>query len=508
MTITTSTIVAPSAVLEPNTMLRRGDESGLDNINPTGTNDSTSEADSSVRRIVDKKIMSRSSRGRSITNVASYKDNDNSESEEDNDEDIEEDKSVIAFRHADTDIPPSQPLPDHVPSQIQMSLPDPNRPYFSVAHWQAYGHSYWIERGLHGIWYASLVMASVERALRDNEEMTEDVNLKVIINGWGTRNKAPYHPDLLPSWEEFVSTQMYNRSNLKTFRADEIGLPPSPFLEHKLVPMLRSQPKLYSLELRNCDLKSNDFTLISGFIQTNTSLSILDLSSNLIESDEVAECLSMAIANHAELSFVNLSSCGLGEGHDPIRLELVLNGCKKLKSLIIDGNLIHGASLRVVADFLTVTTELTVFSMDNYRSVYRWARKNRKNGIILEAIDVKALTRALKVNTSLRQLCLGRNGLRLPSFLKRLVIKNLTHLDLSGNEMRAPGAKVVAQFLSHNRNMTELNLADNQIPSAAASALGAALKRNTTLEHLDLSSNSFTDKCVPAFGKFKPILKY
>jgi Ran GTPase-activating protein (RanGAP) involved in mRNA processing and transport len=228
----------------------------------------------------------------------------------------------------------------------------------------------------------------------------------------------------------------------------------------------------------------------------------------VIESVEDANCLSTAIANHAELSFVNLSSCGLGEVHDPIRLELVLNGCKKLKSLIIDGNLIHGASLRVVADFLTVTTELTVFSMDNYRLVYRWARKNRKNGIILETDDVKALTRALKANTSLRQVCLGRNGLRLPSFMSKSVIKNLTHLDLSGNEMRAPGAKVVAQFLSHNRNMTELNLADNQIPSAAASALGAALKRNTTLEHLDLSSNSFTDKCVPAFGKFKPILKY
>ena len=107
MTITTSTIVAPTAVLEPNTMLRRGDESGLDNINPTGTNDSTSEADNSGRRSVDKKIMSRSSRGRSITNVASYKDNDNSESEEDNDEDIEDDKSLVSFRHADTDIPES-----------------------------------------------------------------------------------------------------------------------------------------------------------------------------------------------------------------------------------------------------------------------------------------------------------------------------------------------------------------------------------------------------------------
>jgi Leucine-rich repeat (LRR) protein len=269
--------------------------------------------------------------------------------------------------------------------------------------------------------------------------------LKVRITGWGTRNKAPYHPDLLPSWEEFVSSQVNNQSSLKTFQVDEIGLPPSPFLKHKLIPMLTSQPKLYSLELRNCDLEHNDFTAIAGFIQNNTSLSILDLSSNKIESVEVANCLSTAIANHAELSFVNLSMCGLGEvfGQDPIRLKAMLNGCKKLKSLIIDGNLIHGLSLRVVADFLTVTTELTVFSMDNFRYVYRWERKNRKNGIILELDDVKALTRALKANTSLRQLCLGRNSLMLPSFLKRSVIKNLTHLDLSANDMRAPGAKVV-----------------------------------------------------------------
>jgi hypothetical protein len=176
----------------------------------------------------------------------------------------------------------------------------------------------------------------------------------------------------------------------------------------------------------------------------------------------------------------------------------VLNGCKKLKSLIIDRNLIHGASLRVVADFLTVTKELTVFSMDNYRY------DRFGNIIILGADDVKVLSRALKANSSLRQVCLGRNGLRLPSFMKRSVIENLTILDLSGNDMRAPGARVVAQFLSQNRTLTELNLAYNQIPSTAASALGAALKRNTTLEYLDLSLNSFTDKCVPAFGKYKP----
>jgi Leucine-rich repeat (LRR) protein len=305
-------------------------------------------------------------------------------------------------------------------------MPDPNRPYFSDEHWHSYGNSYWVERGLYGNWHASRIMPEVERALRNNKSITDDVTLQVR-NRWGTL-KALYHPDLLPSWEEFVFTQMHNRCSLKTFRVDEIGLPPSPFLEHKLIPMLTSQPKLYSLELRNCDLKSNDFTAIAGFIQNNTSLSILDLSSNLIESVKDAGCLATAIANHAELSFVNLSSCGLGEGlgEDPTRLEVVLNGCKKLKSLIIDRNLIHGASLRVVANFLTVTKELTVFSMDNFR-YDRWTRENSN---ILGADDVKVLTRALKANTSLRQVCLGRNGLQLPSFVKRSVIENLTILDL------------------------------------------------------------------------------
>ena len=471
-------------------MLRKGDESG----------DSTSEADN-TQRLIGKKIINRSSRGRSITNVASYKDNDNSESEEDNDEDIEEDKSVVSFHHNDANVFPCQSHPVDA-LVIPLDAPDPNRPYLDFAHWYSYGQSYWRERG-HHYWDVSENLSKAEIALRNNKSITDDVTtvtMQIRHRDWSNR-KAPYHPDLLPSWEEFISTQMYNQSSLKTFRIDEIGLPPSPFLKHKLIPMLTSQPKLYSLELRNCDLEHNDFTAIAGFIQNNTSLSILDLSSNKIESVEVANCLSTAIANHAELSFVNLSMCGLGEafGQDPIRLKAMLNGCKKLKSLIIDGNLIHGLSLRVVADFLTVTTELTVFSMSNYRSAVstRWG-----NNIILGADDSKALSRALKANTSLRQLCLGRNGLSLPSFRSKSVIKNLTHLDLSGNDMRAPGAKVVAQFLSHNRTLTELNLANNQIPSTAASALGAALKRNTTLEHLDLSSNSFTDKCVPAFGKF------
>ena len=134
----------------------------------------------------------------------------------------------------------------------------------------------------------------------------------------------------------------------------------------------------------------------------------------------------MAIKNHKELSFVNLSGCILGSrggdggpdsgGPDSAVLERVLDGCKTLKSLIINNNLINeGRDFDAVKGFLTNNTTITVLSLED---------------VGLETTHVKKLCQALKKNTSLRHLSLGSNALSVPSFLpSRGFNDNLTHLD-------------------------------------------------------------------------------
>jgi Ran GTPase-activating protein (RanGAP) involved in mRNA processing and transport len=300
---------------------------------------------------------------------------------------------------------------------------------------------------------------------------------------------VPFHMDLLPYWEAFCEAHK-NRNKLKTFRVKNIFIPPSPFFEQNLMPIFTSAVNLTSLELRSCGLECCEIVLVASFVKRNSSLSILDLSSNKIDSVEAAQSLSLAIKSHAELCFVNLSHCSLGE--NPAVLNAVLDGCKGLKSLLIDDNGIfnvNGGCFAVV-EFLSSNAAITLFSMANNVNLLN----------VIGNDQVKMLSQSLKKNTSLRHLCLGLNRLSFPSFLtSRRVTENLTHLDLTANNIRTQGAKLVAQFLSQNRTLEELNLAYNSINSHSASSLGSALKQNTTLRHLNLSLNSLTDRPVPAF---------
>ena len=50
----------------------------------------------------------------------------------------------------------------------------------------------------------------------------------------------------------------------------------------------------------------------------------------------IAKSLAGAIKKHKELSFVNLSSCALGDNAKV--LAAVLSGCSGLKSLVLDNN--------------------------------------------------------------------------------------------------------------------------------------------------------------------------
>ena len=330
-------------------------------------------------------------------------------------------------------------------------------------------------------WYAN----NPENLLRAAGQEEEHIHLAKKCT-WGSRVID------LPSskWETFINDRT-NRNNLQTFRFESIILPPSPFLNEKLLPMLTNNAKLYSLELPYCDLGSDGIAHICSFLETNTSLCIIDLSSIKIESIEDANRLSMAIKNHKELSLVNLSGCYVGKGDeggpDSTVLERILDGCKTMKSLIIDKNQISkGRDFDAVKSFLADNTTITVLSLED---------------VGFETAHVKKLCQALKKNTSLRHLSLGSNTLSVPSFLpSRGFNDNLIHLDLSANGIRAQGASVVAEFLSKNHALMELSLACNKIPSAAAVVLGKALQRNSTLEHLDLTFNIFSNKCVPAFA--------
>lgn len=120
--------------------------------------------------------------------------------------------------------------------------------------------------------------------------------------------------------------------------------------------------------------------------------------------------------------------------------------------------------------------------------------------------NAKLLKQCLEKNATLEQLCLGSNSFGLSDRVLSTVLSGikssalLTHLDLSGNEIRRmPSVKLLAKYLSSkSQTLIELNLNNNSIPGKPAIIIMQALKKNTTLEHLSLRRNNITDQSVPA----------
>ena len=337
----------------------------------------------------------------------------------------------------------------------------------------------------------------------------EDQNSITLVSKYTPRfrqgikdSHIPYDAAILPRWEAFANS-VGGRKELEGIQIDNIALPPSPFLEKKLLPALSKNTNLLSLELSNCELDADGLKCIARYLQKNKVLATLDLSGNEFEDVRTPKSLASAI-KHSELSFVNLSKCKLGENVD--LLVVVLSGCIGLKSLVLDYNGINSKEgVAAVAKFIANNKTLTLFSM-------------HKNAMGDE--NVKALGDALQ-KSKVRELSLSSTKLNLPSIIaSKDVTKNLTHLDLSSkwwsdesrfsneirqfgrssqNKLKIPGVKVIAKFLKSNPALVELNLACTGIPSKAATQFASALKRNTNLQHLNLGHNSFNNNSVPSF---------
>ena len=353
------------------------------------------------------------------------------------------------------------------------------------------GVEYWKGRGFNNpTWTIGKQMERIQLVLHEKHEDT-GVEFNLIAEHPGTCYgsnrypdlRVPFHPDILPHWETFAEKQK-DRTELEGFHIHSIDLPPAPFFMDNFMPILNSSSAtLTSLQLRSCSLDTDDFGQVASLLSESTIITTLDILYNKIENMDLAKSLSGAISKHPKLCSANLSGCGIGASVDI--LSEVLDGCANLQNLFIDNNGIDTEGVVLVLGYLSGNENLTVFSMD---------------GNNLSPDDAKFVIRAMKKTSKVRHLSLGSNpAIHAPKFLDSSRFhNNITHLDMSGCGIKLPGAKLIANYLSHNPAVAELNLERNKLALASIKVLSDAMKVNTTLEHLNLNRNPITDRCVPA----------
>ena len=250
------------------------------------------------------------------------------------------------------------------------------------------GNGFWDTRGSGWVYRDAGNMERLERELNKQGQAKKEVSLVARRYEKVSHPTTYYHADLLPRWEAFVAAQMSNDDNdeqsndddlfddestnnessndvraLEQFSIVRVQLPPAPFFAQKLMPVINNNQTLTTLQLRGCDLVSKDIVPISRFIKNNSTLNTLDIEVKL-DSMRDTKSLSNAIKGHPELTFVNLSKCGLGA--DKKILKVVLDGVCNVKSLLLEGNDIgvgESDGLDLVGNFLTNNKNVTLFSI-------------------------------------------------------------------------------------------------------------------------------------------------
>ena len=299
-------------------------------------------------------------------------------------------------------------------------------------------------------------------------------------------NRIPFHNEILEHWQKFARVQANNE--LEVFEIADITLPPAPFFQNHIVPILQND-SLLRLDLINCGLESSEIRGIAEILKNCPTLTSLCLAQVKIVDIEDAKCLSSAMAKHIELFIVDLSQCGLGESDDI--LSTILKGCKKLNSLDLRRNGFSSTSLALIAKFVSTHKSLTSLNVG----------EEEGNKMEMDDKSVQLLSTAVEKNKTLEQICLACTNITLSTKAQRnLVLNNkLLHVDLSWSDLRSNGAKYIVKHVKRDPPLAMLNLRGCTLPNRSAEGLCNALKRNTNLAYLDIRDNNFNDGSVPFF---------
>ena len=200
----------------------------------------------------------------------------------------------------------------------------------------------------------------------------------------------PHHDLMLPHWKKLAKALEGRTSVEQQFLIQNNSLP-VPVLDI-VFPTLQTM-NLETLTLFTTELGNDGFLRLSTFLRQNTSLVFLNLGGDTITDMSVANTFSDAIKNHSNLHMIMLLDCSLSNGTDILRI--ILEGCTRLPSLVLDMNNLRSEAAVLLADFIRNNHLMDTLELEH---------NNFSND------DTLLLASALKYNTNLNKLNLQKNN--------------------------------------------------------------------------------------------------
>jgi Leucine-rich repeat (LRR) protein len=240
---------------------------------------------------------------------------------------------------------------------------------------------------------------------------------------------------------------------------------------------LAYRPMFTELGLRYCPLTRDEVGLLQLALRSIPSLQTLNLVSNNLGSDGLAE-LAPAFYHNTSIKELDISHNNLNDVESAEILRGILRSNKTITTLVLSGNHFGETTgaVECIADGLGSNS--TLLNIDLSRCFLR-------NG----GVSILAQTLGSR-NTTIKKLTLDDNFILSGAGVGALLdtSSHITDLDLQHNFIGNDGASLLARSLENNAlpNLTRLYLSDDSIGDDGFIALILALKQNTSLLQLDL----------------------
>ena len=269
--------------------------------------------------------------------------------------------------------------------------------------------------------------------------------------------------------------------------------------------------------LRLLDCSSNHITddgaaALAEAIQVNTTIKELDISKNFISKEGVMNIVKSCTRNRKLSKLIcthnNLSKAGLGTINEYIRKEnavKIFNAswnsiCTKYGELAIKTKFqlqSDSTNSNIMEDWwymdeITVKKykkEFLLCCLDSEQSV-------NLHGIrMTDSFEVEVISSYLKSNSMLSELTLSNNriddqgAIMLVKAIYTEKNETLQNLDISNNIITDDALFAIRDCLVNNNALCKLNLSKNQITDEGAKRLAKGIRNNTTLQELNISKN-------------------
>jgi Ran GTPase-activating protein (RanGAP) involved in mRNA processing and transport len=272
-----------------------------------------------------------------------------------------------------------------------------------------------------------------------------------------------------------------------------VRLPPVDMEE--TLKLLAANAGHFNLDLVGHPLGDVGAVALAVFVAGNPSTTHLTLNGNGIGDVGIA-ALSQAFMASTSLTYLKVSKIQLSI----VGIRSLANALKinmGLEMLVLTDCSIGSEGAEALGDMLKRNKSLTILVLSNDEEAW--------NGIGIGDVGVKALTCALKGNSTLEQLYLGQNNIGIEgatALASALKLNTLVNLDLSFNSIGDEGVVALADALKCNTTLTELRLENCRIGDSGGAALLHVLKHyNTSLGYLSLDDNTVSDKISSAIDK-------